>query len=189
MYADISTDLPCDVSQTSDLCPLFGVGNSSLRCLPYLGIGKCFASAAATRNIFNTPTNGSGAMLELSGDLSAYESAYSFGWNTGMPTVRIGFTLDGAGTKQCTLYNYRVRPNWYEYLYNYGGFKIRNLYTTTVTATTAMNPLPLEIFRAQQGPVIEYGSTPALKLMRFELWFVTTDGLKHMLLVPARKGS
>ena len=39
------------------------------------------------------------------------------------------------------------------------------------------------------GATVEYGSTPALKLMRFELWFMTTDGLKHMLLVPARKGS
>ena len=136
MYADISTDIPCDISQTSGLYPLFGAGNSILRGLPYLGIGKGFASAGATRNIFGAPNNGSGGLLELSGDLSAYESAYSFAWNPGMPIVRIGFTLDGAGTNRCTLYNYRVRPNWYDYLYNYGGFKIRNVYSTASTPTT-----------------------------------------------------
>lgn len=188
VYADISTDIPCDISQTSSLYPLFGVGNSVRICLPYLGIGRDFITAGVTRNIFNTPGNGSGGMLELSGDLSAYKSAYSFAWNPGMPTVRIGFETDGAGATRCTLYNYRVRPNWYDYLYNYGGFRIRNTYNTIYTATTAMKPLPLDIFRAQQGNTVEYGSTPALKLMRFELWFMTTDGLKHMLLVPARKG-
>lgn len=127
--------------------------------------------------------------MELSAELSAYgQDAVS--WRPDMPTMRLGMELN-SGSKTNTLYLYKLPYNTASTVFWMNGkWHLRNLYNTTTASTAApLTTYNLRVFGGWQGSTEFFCDTPALKLKRLELDIVTTDGLKHMLLVPARKGS
>lgn len=189
-YADIKSGLPSETSEISGNYPLNGFYGGRTLYSPTIGIGAGYAKSANSYSAWVNSANNNMGKICLSGDAATYDIYRSVAWTPDAPTFRLEYYCR-PGTFTMGLLNYEFRTNNYkDSADSYGNppWTMRNLYTNPITGTGHYEDAPMYVFAHKlTGGAMGYGSTPAMKVTRFECALQTANGVKRVVLVPAKK--
>lgn len=186
-YADIKSGLPSQASDISGSYTLNGFHGGKSLGSPTIGIEKGYVKSAPNRTIF-VGAGSNVAKMCLSGDAETYDAYRSLAWTPDMPTFRLMYVCQ-QGTWTLGLFNCYFQTNSADVPVTYGNpsWTLRNLYTASSTGQNQYVDAPMYVFAGKLSTGMAYGSTPAMKVMRFECALQTAAGVKRVVLVPAKK--